>query len=68
MTEPARFACGYVLDFTEGEAEEQVLHVGTREECEGMGAVLTAVAYSGARRCTGARFVIVPYEESEITP
>ncbi len=58
----SRYACGYVLDFAEGEAEEQVLHVGTLAECEQIAALLPGVAYSGPRKCTGARFVIVPVE------
>lgn len=59
----SKFACGYVLEFAEGEPEEQVLHVGTLEECERMSDLIPAVSYSGERRCTGARFVICTVNE-----
>jgi hypothetical protein len=45
---------GYVLDFTDGESEGQVLHRGTLESCEDMRRLLPAVTYSGEREIKGA--------------
>lgn len=42
--------CGYVIKFTDGgENEAEVLHVGTKEECERVADLIPAVAYSGNR-------------------
>jgi len=61
-----RFACGYVLEFSDGgEPEEQVLHVGTKDECARLMDLVPAVAYSGDRPIADARMVVVPLKESE---
>lgn len=60
------WVCGYVLTFSDGgEPEEQVLHVGTREECERVADLVPAVSYSGSRPCSTARMVVCPYPEVE---
>ena len=54
------YACGYVLTFTDGgEDEEQVVHVGTLDECERTMKLLLSVAYSGDRPGVVAEGVIV---------
>lgn len=61
-----RFACGYVLRFTDGgHDEEQVLHIGTKEECERLAEQIPAVAYGGGRPVRDAAFVIVELPRKE---
>jgi hypothetical protein len=55
-----QFASGYVIEFSDGgPPEEQVLHVGTKEACERVMGLISAVAYSGSRPNPTARLVIV---------
>jgi len=56
-----QFACGYVINFNDdGESEEQVLHIGSREECEKTGKLFQAVSYSGSRPVKNCEFRVVP--------
>jgi hypothetical protein len=51
------YVCGYILHFSDGrESEGQVLHTGTKEECEKVMELMSAVSYSGDRplsKCEG---------------
>ena len=59
----SEFACGYVLSFfDDGEDEEQVLHIGTQEECEHVMRAVPAVSYNGNRPVKAARMVMVALE------
>jgi hypothetical protein len=54
------YACGYLLTFTDGgEPEEQILHVGTLDECKRLLDAVPAIAYSGDRPGATARMMIV---------
>jgi hypothetical protein len=49
-----KFACGYIINFNDGgKSEEQVLHIGSLEECQKMEKILSA----------DCKFVIVPLSE-----
>jgi len=52
---------GVLIHFADGgPPAEQILHVGTRDECERVSGLLPAVAYSGGRMVAGAERVICP--------
>ena len=55
-----QFAMGYVLHFDEGEPEVQVLHVGTKEECQNLFEKIPAVSYSGSKKVVNCEMKIVP--------
>ncbi len=57
------YAVGYVLTYEDGEQVEQVLHIGTKEECEKVADLMPAVAVSGPRRVLDARMVTVRMPE-----
>jgi hypothetical protein len=66
MSDQTRWAAGYVIHFKDGgEPEEQVLHIGTREECERTAELVSAVSYSGDRPIDCCRFVICPVPTPE---
>jgi hypothetical protein len=55
------YVAGYVIRFDDGgDPEGQVLHRGTKEECEKARRLVDGVSYSGDRRVKGAEFFIVP--------
>jgi len=50
----SKFACGYILSFSDGGPdEEQILHIGTEKECNKILDFLPAVSYSGDRPVSG---------------
>jgi hypothetical protein len=60
------WVCGYVLEFSDGdEPEEQVLHIGTEEECKRVADLLPAVSYSGTRPDPEARMIVKPYPRDD---
>ena len=64
MSAAEQWVCGYVLTFTDGgEPEEQILHVGSREDCEQVAGLIPAVAYSGPRPLGDCRMVVMPMPE-----
>ncbi len=61
-----KFAAGYVIRFSDGgESEEQVLWVGSLEECERLGDLLPGVAYKGNRPVQDIEFVIASLPETQ---
>lgn len=58
-----RYAVGYVLTFEDGEQSEQVLHIGTKEECERVADLVPAVAVSGPRAVKAAQMVMIRLDE-----
>ena len=54
-----KFVLGYVMYFEEGEPESQVLHIGTREECQELFEKIPAVSSSGSRKVVECEMKIV---------
>jgi hypothetical protein len=64
------WAVGYVLHFLDGgPAEEQLLHRGSRKECDTIfdHPALGGVAYSGCRPVSDCQLVICPVPGTELT-
>ena len=60
---PKEYALLYIIEFDDDEPDEgQVLHVGTREECDRIIEVCPAVAYGGPRTVKGAHVKVGPNE------
>jgi hypothetical protein len=58
---PKEYVAGYVINFEDdGEPEGQVLHRGTKAECEEVKANTHGITYSGDRPVKDATFFIVP--------
>lgn len=62
------YALLYIIEFDDGEPDEgQVLHCGTREECDRIVAVCPAIAYSGPRPVKGAHVKVGVNEHAFVT-
>ena len=55
------YILGCVIDFSDGgDPEGQIIHRGTKKECEKVKELIPGVSYSGSRPIKGARFFIAP--------
>jgi hypothetical protein len=58
------FVCGWAIKFSDGgDPELQIMHRGTKEDCEHMLSLVPAVAYSGERPGAQAFTFLIPADE-----
>jgi len=61
VVDEVEYVAGFVIEFTDGgEPEGQILHRGTKDECQNISTTVGAVSYSGDRPLKEGHFFVVP--------
>lgn len=60
-----KYVCASIIDLADGSSVGQLLHKGTKEECDRVMSKLPAVAWNGKVPAVEARLIVVTEEEWE---